>query len=65
MLDFRQQVVNIFCCFRFKMKVGVNIENDLQRASTIRDVIGWENDLVSSPRNLFINNLCYLGFWMC
>jgi hypothetical protein len=30
------------------MKVGVNIENDIERASTIRDVIGWENDLVSS-----------------
>ena len=28
------------------MKVGVDIENDLQRASTIRDVIGWKNDLV-------------------
>ena len=35
------------------MKVGVSIENDIQRASTIRDVIGWENDLVCAPRTVF------------
>lgn len=29
------------------MKVGADIENDMERASTIRDVIGWENYLVS------------------
>ena len=28
------------------MKVGKDLENDVERASVIRDVIGWENILV-------------------
>ncbi len=41
------------------MKVGVDIENDVERASTIRDVIGWENDLVSSPY-IFLASLLFM-----
>lgn len=32
--------------FRFKMKVGGDIEDDIKRASTIRKIIGYDNDLV-------------------
>ena len=43
------------------MKVGVDIENDIQRASTIRDVVGWENDLVSLITDIIKSQLCFLG----
>ncbi len=33
--------------FRFKMKVGISIEDDRRRAKLIRDQIGMENKLVS------------------
>ena len=38
---------------RFKMKVGVSIEDDVQRASTIRDVIGWDNDLMMDANQVW------------
>ena len=42
------------------MKVGADIENDIQRASTIRDVVGWENDLVSLT-DIIKSQLCFSG----
>ncbi|XP_028406289.1 mitochondrial enolase superfamily member 1-like [Dendronephthya gigantea] len=38
---------------RFKMKVGADIEDDIKRASTIRDVIGWENELMMDANQVW------------
>lgn len=36
--------------FRFKVKVGADLQDDIRRCKLIRDMIGPDNKLVSNPK---------------
>ena len=41
------KLIHLFVPLRFKMKVGADLADDIRRAGVFREMIGWENFLVS------------------